>query len=43
MVWHRWLKLSEVETYVDIAVMYALLVPLFLLGLAILLTGLLPH
>jgi hypothetical protein len=43
MVWYRWLKLSEVEAYVDIAVMFALLVPLCLLGLAILLTQVLPH
>jgi hypothetical protein len=38
-----WSDLSEVEAYVDVAVMYAVLIGLTLLALAMLLPGLVPR
>jgi hypothetical protein len=41
-VW-RWRRLAEVEAYVDVAIMYAVVLSLTLLSLAILLPELLPR
>lgn len=38
-----WSRLAEVEAYVDVAVMYAVLIGLTLLAFALLLPGLLPQ
>ena len=39
----RWRRLAEVETYVDVAVMYAVILSLTLVALAILLPEMLPR
>ena len=39
----RWSRLAEVETYVDVAVMYAVLLSLALIAMAVLLPEMVPH